>query len=273
MDAPLPLLPDDVEPTRATLHAYLRAVAAVPRAHGIVHPRWWHIACLLRPDGLTTAPVPLPDGRSLSIRVDPRAGRIVIEASDAPGPVLSMTEGLTASELGDRIIDAAAAYGLEGPYDRASFADDGGGEYDPGHAAALFAAFTAADQLFTAHRAQLRGEVGPIQVWPHGFDIAFEWFGTRTVEHIAGGETAVSQAQLNLGFYPSGRPYFYSSPWPFEADVLLPIELPHGASWHTDGWLGSVLYYDEVAGVPDGRERVLAYARAVFAAAAPTLTA
>jgi len=83
----------------------------------------------------------------------------------------------------------------------------------------------------------------------------------------------VSPAQLNLGFYPRGRPYFYSNPWPFEGDALLPVELPYGASWHTDGWEGSVLYYDEVAGRPDGRERVLAYARAVFAAAVPTLSA
>jgi hypothetical protein len=183
-----------------------------------------------------------------------------------------MTEGRTGSEMGDAIIEAVAGYGLGGPYDRARYADNDAGEYDPGDAAALFAVFTAADQILAAHRAALSGEVGPVQVWPHGFDIAFEWFGTRQVEHTEGGETTVSPAQLNLGFYPGGRPYFYSNPWPFEADALLSVELPSGASWHTEGWQGSILHYDEVAGRPDGRERVLAYARAVFTAAAPTLT-
>ena len=78
-------------------------------------------------------------------------------------------------------------------------------------------------------------------------------------------------SQLNLGFYPEGRAYFYSNPWPFEAEKLLERPLPHGAEWHTEGWEGSILYYDQLAGDPDATTKLAEFARAVFEAAAPTL--
>jgi Family of unknown function (DUF5996) len=108
-------------------------------------------------------------------------------------------------------------------------------------------------------------------VWPHGFDIACEWYSTRMVEHDENGTVTTSPAQINLGLYPKDGAYFYSNPWPFDAAALLDVPLPEPAAWHTDGWLGSILAYDEVAGRPDGRRRVLEFAAAVHAAAAPTL--
>ena len=127
------------------------------------------------------------------------------------------------------------------------------------------------NEAFTEHRNELEGPVGPIQIWPHGFDIAFEWFGTKTEGYEEGGEVQAHRAQLNLGLYPAGRAYFYSNPWPFAADQLLGVPLPHGAEWHQDGWEGSILYYDQIQGDPEARQKLLDYARAVYKAAAPTL--
>ena len=67
-----PTLPTDGEPTRATLHAYAHAVAALPRAHAAAHPLWWHISLKVRPDGLVTEAMPLPDGGAAFVRMDPR---------------------------------------------------------------------------------------------------------------------------------------------------------------------------------------------------------
>jgi hypothetical protein len=165
------------------------------------------------------------------------------------------------------------ALGLSGEYDTSKFDDDTARPYDSDKAAAFFEVLTDAHQALQAHRATLTGEVGPIQVWPHGFDLAFEWFGTRTVEYDEDGETASYPAQLNLGFYPAGRAYFYSNAWPFDTAALLDAQLPHGAEWHTEGWEGSILYYDQVAGESDATTRVTEYAAAVYEAAAPTLLA
>jgi hypothetical protein len=80
-----------------------------------------------------------------------------------------------------------------------------------------------------------------------------------------------------LGFSPGEsshpKPYFYSNPWPFEADVLLDKPLPPGASWFTISWQGSILPYGELMGADDAGERLLAYARVVYQVASPTLLA
>ena len=162
--------------------------------------------------------------------------------------------------------------GLEGEYATGKFASDEARVYDPAAAEAFFQALTSVAYLMTVHRNTLTGEVGPIQFWPHGFDLAFEWFGTRVEEYEEDGELTEYPSQLNVGFYTTGRAYLYSNPWPFEADQLLDAPLPSGAAWNTEGWQGSKLSYDQVAGKQDAAEEVLAYVRAVYDLAAPTLT-
>jgi hypothetical protein len=264
-------LPDNLEPTRATLHAYAHAVAAIPRAHAIEHPRWWHISLDVTPAGLVTDTMSLPAGGVFSIRMDLRDHDVVVDTSRGEVARLDMQAGTTAKQMGADIIEAVATLGLSGDYDTSRFDDDGPRIYEPATAEAFFAVLADVHQALQTHRATLDGEVGPIQVWPHGFDIAFEWFGTRTVESEEGDETGAHSSQLNLGFYPAGEAYFYSNAWPFDSETLLGVDLPYGAEWHTEGWEGSKLTYDAVAGRPDATDRVTAYAAAVYAAAAPTL--
>ena len=129
----------------------------------------------------------------------------------------------------------------------------------------------AAQGVLTIHRNRIGGDVGPVQLWPHGFDLAFEWFGTRTVPTTEAGDSSEIPTQINLGFYPAGHAYFYSNPWPFDAETLMNVALPSGSRWHTDGWEGSILPYTTVVGRVDGAERVLDYAGAVFETASPGL--
>ncbi len=273
MTQPLPILPENWEPTRETLHVYAQGVGAIPRAHGIAHPQWWHISLNVRPDGLTTDAVPLPDGGALLLRMDLRNDEVVLETSHGARRTFSMAGGLTGTEFADQLIAAASEYGLDGDYDRSKFENDERRVYDSADASAFLDALVAVEQVFIEHRNQLPGRVGPIQVWPHGFDIAFEWFGTKVQSHEEGGKIEELPSQLNLGFYPAGEAYFYSNPWPFDGDVLTSRDLPGSAEWHTDGWEGSTLPYSAVAGKPDGREELAVYAKAVFDIAAPTLTA
>ena len=266
-----PALPTDGEPTRATLHAYAQAMAALPRAHAPAHPLWWHISLKVRPDGLVTEAMPLPAGGTAFVRMDPRSALIVFETSGGDSRSFPMNAGLTASEMGNALIAAASEFGLTADYERPRFESDEPRPYDEGDSRAFFDALVAAEAALAMRRNQLRGALGPIQLWPHGFDLAFEWFGTRTVPANESGEPADIPAQINLGFYPAGEAYFYSNPWPFEGDALLDVELPDGAEWHTEGWKGSMLAYADLAGTADGIDRFLTYADAVFEVAAPTL--
>ena len=270
----LPALPEDWETTRATLHEYAQAIGVVPGAHAAAHPKWWHVSLTVQPDGLVTEDMALPDGGPFNVRLDLKSHAVVVEAGDGRSTALSMTEGATGTQMGDRVIAAVAELGLEGDYNREKFEDEDPREYDPAAGEAFLQAVNTVNEVFEQHRASLSGDVGPVQLWPHGFDLATEWLGTRVEKYEEEGQVTEYPSQLNLGFFPgSERPYFYSNPWPFEGDKLTSEPLPHGAQWHTEGWEGSILYYDQLQGDPDAATKLAEYARAVFDLAAPTLTA
>lgn len=264
----------DFEPTRKTLHWYSQAIGVVPRIHGIAHPKWWHISLKLRPDGLTTDNIPLPDGGVLALRLDLNNHQLVVSSSSGETRSVSLAEGLTGSEMGEWVITAVSEFGLENNYPREKFSNEHARAYDPAQAQRYFGVLTNVARTFEIHRAGLAGPVSPVQVWPHGFDIAFEWFGNRVERAEEHGEVQEFLSQLNLGFYPGNEgvaSYFYSNPWPFAAEALLDKPLPHGAGWHTAGWQGAELPYSELVNQPKAAEKLLEFARAVYELAAPTL--
>lgn len=269
----LPPLPENFEPTRATLHAYAHAIGAIPRTHADPHDKWWHVSLKVTDRGLETDSVSLANGGRFNVRLDSDSHEVVLAVAGGDETRISMTDGLTGTEMGERLIALVAELGLEGEYNREKFGSDDAREYDPEVAATYFTAARNVNGVFKQHLESLPGEVSQVQLWPHNFDLACEWFGTRVEKHEEEGEVTEYPSQLNLGFYPEGRAYFYSNPWPFEGDKLTGISLPHGAEWNTEGWEGSILYYDQLAGDPDAASKLADFARAVFDAASPTLTA
>jgi hypothetical protein len=264
----------DWQATRDTLHFYSHAVSIVPRAHLEFHPKWWHISLKVQPDGLVTEKMALPDGGQFWFKVDLRQHQVFLITNQDVAREFSIAEGLTSAEFGDQILDAVADLGLTAKYIREKYENDEPRQYDPAAAERFLAALVNADRIFKEHRATLSGDVGPVQLWPHGFDLSFEWFGTRVETYEHDGKVEENPSQLNLGFYPGGTPedqYFYSNPWPFEADELLGKPLPDGASWHTEGWQGTILPYEELVDDDEAEERLREYALAVFEICSPTL--
>ncbi|MFQ5399459.1 MAG: DUF5996 family protein [Anaerolineae bacterium] len=272
-DNPFPSL-DGFGPTRKTLHLYSNVLGVVARAHGEFHPKWWHISLKVQPDGLTTDEMALPDGGTFSLKLNLRQHKAILETSGSQRKEFSLTEGLSSTAFGDQVLAAVADLGLSGEYVREKFENDEPREYDTAVAENFLTAAFNADRIFKQHRANLSGEMGPVQLWPHGFDLAFEWFGTRKMEYEEHGEITVYPSQLNLGFYPgnnNAETYFYSNPWPFEADQLLDKPLPEGSRWFNESWQGSMFPYAELTGDSKAGERLLAFARAVYEHSAPTL--
>lgn len=262
---------DGFEPTRQTLHNYANVIGVVPRSHAAFHPLWWHISLRMTEWGLKTAVIPLPDNQSFWLEMDLRHHNILLQTSYGGTQAFSMTAGLTGTEMGERVLTAVTDLGLPGQYAHEKFENDEPRIYEPAQAEKFFTVLTHIHRIFAGHRAALTGKMGPIQVWPHGFDMAFEWFGTRVETHEEHGEIKTLPSQINLGFYPGGDPYFYSNPWPFAAGRLLDKPLPAGASWHTEGWQGSILPYRELVGDENAEARLREYAQAVFEVASPTL--
>jgi len=259
------------EPTRRTLQLYSRAADVIPRVHGISHPRWEHVSLRVTPRGLETDSVPIPAGGALSLVIDLREHRIVLETSGGEERSISMTAGLESISMGEAIIAAAAEFGLSGEYPRERFQEKRERPYDLERAETFFRALIQVELIFRIRIGQLGERTSPVQFWTHGFDLSLEWYGTRR----AASEDGEQPAQLNLGFFPGGPdsdPYFYSNPWPFEAEKLIEHSLPEGVRWHKEGWEGTILPYSELVGDPRFEERLLDYAQAVYEIAVPTLT-
>jgi hypothetical protein len=265
----------DWEPTRQTLQLYSRVVSAVPRALAAPQPHWWHISLHVNQDGLTSSRMRLPAGGEFWLTMDLHRHQVLLLGDRGLHRSFNMANGRSASAFGDQVLGAVKELGLEGPFQREKFESDEPRIYDAAAAARFFQALTSADRIFKAHRARLSGEVSPVQLWSHGFDLSVEWFGTRVERYEEHGKIKEFPSQLNLGFYPGdpeNAPYFYSNPWPFEGERLLDKGLPRGARWHTEGWQGTILPYEEIAGDERAEERLLEYARRVYEVCAPTLT-
>jgi len=267
----------DWEPTRQTLHLYSRAVGAVARAHAEFHPKWWHISLNVRPDGLETNPMALPGGGQFWLTIDLRRHVTILYTDQGPFREFSLAGGLSATEFGEQIFSAVAELGLEADYKRDNFQDDEPRQYDPAAAEKFLGVLLNVNRIFDDHRTLLlersafQGQVSPLNFWTHGFDLSFEWLGSRVVTYESEGKIEEYPSQINLGYYPSGDPYFYSNPWPFEADQLLDQSLPAGAIWHTEGWQGTMLRYEQLVGDRNAEARLREYAQAVFDICSPTL--
>lgn len=263
------------EATRDRLHSYVKVISAIPRALAVPHPKWWHISLKPHPQGAATDPIPYPDDPATSIQLvlNLRAHTLDLVPSGSDQRSLPLTEGLGPPALADRMLGELRQLGIEADLDPGQVDEQVSGRYSPEHAATYRAALHGAADVLGRLRQQLLEAAGPVQLWPHNFDLAFEWFGARAVSREHQGETRQDPAQINFGFAPGDAshpdPYFYSNPWPF-AEQLVSQELPLGARWFTESWKGTLLPY--AAMVDEPADKLLAYFRRVFELASPLLT-
>jgi hypothetical protein len=235
MTMTMPQLPADWDDTRNTLQAYSKALTAIPRAAGTPDDRWNYVAMSIDLVGLLSAPTPLGDGSDLYSTIDLRTHEIVISA-DGDAERIDLTDGPSSLSVGEAAVAVAARHGSDIDADKERFGSSDALVYNKDHAAAFFATASYAATAFADMNSSLPGQVAGPHLWPHGFDIATEWYSTKMVPN---GDSETS-AQIAVGFYPSNESYFYANPWPFEEswadDPLVP-----GSSWHLDGWQGAVL--------------------------------
>lgn len=258
----MPQLPSEWEPTRATLQAYGRALTAFPRAAGVANDRWTHVAMTIDSSGLRSAAVPLSDGSELITRMDLVTHEIVLEAASDVERI-SLLNGPSPSSIGDAVLAFAANHGTTIDVDADRFSGRETLEYRAEHAAAFLEAATFVADAFRTMNRSIDGEVTGPHVWPHGFDIATEWFSPVKVPY---GDDEAS-AQIAIGWYPAAGGYFYANPWPFdESWSATPVY--EGSTWHLEDWQGAVLPADLADKVS-----IVAFGKAVHDLAAPSLSA
>lgn len=254
-------------PTITTLQAYSRVLGSVRAEQTEPHPRWWHASLSIQDDGLATGEFPLgAEGRG-SLILDP-VGR-AISGQGLSGPFHVELTG-AASAVGRSVLEHLGG-GI--PIDPERWDAVEATSVEPSESIAYLQALISTRNAFDSVRALWPGERGPIQLWPHHFDVAFEWFSNAVEIYEEEDGPKEFNKQIGFGFSPGdegdAEPYFYANPWPF-ADSFREIELPTGASWHSEGWSGGFLPYSAV--VEGGPALLTDFMQTVFKGTHETLS-
>lgn len=107
------------------------------------------------------------------------------------------------------------------------------------------------DAALRAERGAMEG-ASPVSFWPHHLDVAMLW----VLDEDADPETARSiNIGMALGDEAISEPYWYVTPWPPPDPAGLP-SLAAG-EWHTEGWVGGLLYSSDMPGMGEAQQRLL----------------
>ena len=239
--------------TREACHAYANVLGSWTTSCRRRRKHWWQLS--LRPNlrGLTTEMIHADDVH-FELELDLASNQLRGEISGADS--FSQSLGKQSAEA---LADDVASYLLGGGVDQ-KFApetslDDGhgvvGGDVKAGYSAAIAADFAAAwraiSSAFTDFRAGIPEETSPIMVWPGHFDLAMMWLPGEKIPDQDPTDEEYSDKQMNFGFTFGDEgipePYFYVTAYP-APEVFPDLNLPAGATWHTEGFSGAVVRYE-----------------------------
>ncbi len=261
----MPQISPTWEPTRLTLQKYSQALAAAPRSSAGADDRWTHVSMHPAPNGFSTAPIALVDGSQLISTLDIESHQIVI-AAGSESHTIDLLQGPSPQSIGEAVVAFAAQHDTDIDADASRYEDTDTQEYDAADATSWLENSRWLVDTLAAINATVSGEITGPHLWPHGFDIATEWFSPKIVD-FNGADTS---AQIAIGFYPAGDGYFYVNPWPFE-ESWADTDLPGDAVWHTEGWQGAKLMASDL-GTDSDREIVVALAADVHGLARDALS-
>lgn len=235
-------------PTRDALHGYARVLGRTRQALTPSQRHWWHVTLRLTATGLHTPPIPAADG-SFELGLDlvgHQAWCVSTDGEEAFWPF----ENRSPLELAEWVTARARRVGADLQLDRSEFAPEPV-EYDGEAANRYLHALVPIDQAFKAFSGALRGRTGPVQLFPHHFDLSVNWFSGRLVPGQDPDDEENADEQMNFGFATGDstipEPYFYATAYPLP-DGLSESEMPRGAYWQSEGFQGAVLPYAALVG-------------------------
>jgi hypothetical protein len=232
-----PVIPEWTD-TRVGLHQAAQVIGAVRATVAAPERNWTHLGLRVIPDGLTTGALP-----GLGELVLNFAYLTILYKPVEADPVGFSLVQHTQTSLMDAVVRALVNRGHQHDYKRDKVTGSAVFQIDPRIAGMYAQALYTISEAFTHFRESLPGQKSPAIVWPHGFDLSFLWFATE--------EASEEKSHMAFGFSPYSagleRPYFYSYPYPLP-DGLTDLELPPKTRWHTTGWTGTIMEYDDLVG-------------------------
>lgn len=278
---PLPL--DEWRGTRQTLHRYIQVVGKVRMALVPFRNHWWHVTLYVDTRGLTTGPMPLPDGRSLEIAFDFVDHRLVVTTSGGELRSFDLRHGLACMDFYQQLFGILDALGADleiypAPYDLGGPLLSEDREHDSYDADAVVRYWTVlrrtADVL-SRLAGRFNGKQSPVQLFWHSFDLAMaRYSGKRAPERPGADPVTVesySHEVIAFGFWPGDEKApaasFYSYTAPAPPGLTDQAVTPASAWWNVEAGT-AYLAYDDVRSAEDPDSTLLGFFESAYSAGA-----
>lgn len=281
-----PALPfEDWAPTKATLHRYSQTVGKIRMALAPYSNHWWHVTLYPGTRGLTTGPMPLPDGRRLEIAFDFIDHRLLVTTSANESRSFALRDGLSCMDFYVQLFGALEDLGVAVsiypvPFDIGGPRLNEDREHDSYDAAAVDRYWTvlrrSADAL-NRFAGRFNGKQSPAHLFWHSFDLALGRYSGRPAPVREGADRITAEAYshevIAFGFWPgdakipSASFYSYTAPAP-EGLTDQPLA-PAGAFWNQESGT-AYLPYDEVRSAGDPESALLEFFESTYRAGATT---
>ena len=258
---PLPLA--DWQPTRDTVQGYSKLLGKIRRALTPFETHWYHVSLRVGETGLTTTAIPYGEDsfyadHTFEMIMDFMAHKLSINSSRRLQLEVPLM-GQSLKVFHDAVMEGLRTLGVDVTIDRDLFMDDTPGVYDAAAISAYWQALKQINGVFQQFKTGLAGETGPVQLWPHHFDLALLWFSGRQVPGIDPTDRENADEQMNFGFSTGdeGTPdaYFYATAYP-APEGWVGSMLSEGAYWNASGFSGAVLPYAELVGTENGSQKL-----------------
>ena len=233
-----PALPlDGWRDTYATLHRWAQIVGKTRLALAPMENHWWQVALYVTVRGLTTSPMPMPDGtgRTVSVEFDFIEHALVLQRSDGAAGALPLVAQsvaafyeayrslLHAFDVPVRFRPVPVEIEIAVPF----VEDRTHASYDPAAAHRCWQALVQADRVLKRFRGRFQGKASPVHFFWGSFDLAATRFSGRRAPRHPGGVPncpdyvmieAYSHECSSCGFWPGNamlpEPAFYAYAYP-----------------------------------------------------------
>ena len=259
----------DWQESRDTIHQYARLTGKIRTALMPPQKHWWHITLHAAATGLTTTPMPV-NGKTVELLLDFVNHTLLITTSHGEKAEISLQEQSIAN-VHHAVIKTLSTMGIKPEFDHTLFVEETPRKYDSEAIARYWRALAWIDSVFKRFKGELREETGPVQVFPHHFDLSMNWFSGRLVPGIDPSDEESADEQMNFGFVSGdgsiSEAYFYITAYPLPKGLTDTV-LPEGAYWHTEGFTGAIMRYESLQAANDPETLLLTFQRTVQTACA-----
>lgn len=252
--------------TRDTLHKYCHLVGTIRERLSVPHPHWWHISLRVTDKGLSTTPIPKDKntpGQNFELIFDLVNHHIIIESNFREMMRIKLT-GQSLNAFCEEISSLMKDIGVSTPISKEEFKDGKSSKYDQGAASNYWIALKEINSILTLFRSELDGMKSPVQLWPDHFDLAMSWFSGRLIPGKDPNNLEDSEEQMMFGFSTGDKiiedAYFYITAYP-PPPSFPNFDMPENAQWITDGFIGSIMMYNDLIKSDDPEEKLLNYFR------------